>query len=175
MWSGCIYIALCSGQMSLCYWTVPQQVVSHPNILFQPKIHSIMQAGLSKAAQAKYPSQRSFVIPATILCHSGEITGLSVLMDLDLRLRGDETTPQPALFGWTANNRECQWKAWLLWSSSILGMKDKLDCSVDRSLNPRTILWHAREKLNTRIQSCPREACCYQIHSAYLYSLFDWI
>lgn len=45
---------------------------------FNPKYITSCKQDTIKPAQAKYPPQWAFLIPATILYHSGEITGLSM-------------------------------------------------------------------------------------------------
>lgn len=70
------------------------------------------------------------------------------------------------LFSWTENNRESEWKTWLLYCSSIVGMKgDKLDCAVDGSISTGTMPQHTGDKLNSHpiMSTGSQTACCYLI------------
>lgn len=59
-----------------------------------------------------------------------------------------------------------EWKTWLLYCSSIVGMKgDKLDCAVDGSISTGTMPQHTGDKLNSHpiMSTGSQTACCYLI------------
>lgn len=125
-------LGMCSGQMPLCYWTVPRQVVSHPNI--QPQIHYSMQAGHYQNLHRPIPIAQNIFDTSN---HPVSQWGNHRSVDADMilpSLRGEMKQHHCQHTLAEQQTIEFQWKVWLLWFGSTVGMKgDELDCPVYRN------------------------------------------
>lgn len=120
-------------------------------ILLPPHMHTWL----------KFPSQRSFSITANILCHGGDITGLSVAIGSCLRstvrCNNNNNNTVPTLW---LNSRE---NAWLSRSCSCVNKRRQTEL-VCRLVSQDQEQHHGiQETRRNPVVSCPQKtkACCY--------------